>query len=176
MGEISTRERQTFQKTDWWWLLGYPIYQVVGTMRHEASHALVAWLEGAQIVKIVLLPSWMEGKGFAWGYVRWKGQTDWLAIAAPYFVDLLTFLLFFFICKRLYFRRHWLWVNLVILGMISPLVNSLYNLLRASNPHSDVGRLLDVLPPAAVYSYFILTLGFYLYGLWQFMPRPAENV
>ena len=165
------------RKSDLWWLLGYPVYQLIGTLRHEASHALVAVMEGAHIEHFAWLPSYLPDKGFTWGYVRWYGETDWLAIAAPYFVDLLTYLLFYLICTRLHFRRHWLWLNLVILGMISPLANSLYNYARAGSPRSDVGRLLATQPPMMVHAYFVITLVLYAIGLWRVFRRPqlVEN-
>jgi hypothetical protein len=37
------------QKRDMLWILAYPIYQIIGTIRHEGSHALVALLEGARV-------------------------------------------------------------------------------------------------------------------------------
>ncbi len=40
--EIFMRTQQRFQKSDLFALLAYPLYQVIGTVRHEASHALVA--------------------------------------------------------------------------------------------------------------------------------------
>ena len=93
--------KQRFQKSDLLWLLAYPFYQIIGTARHEASHAFVALVEGAKIEQFVILPSIVEGH-FVWGYVLWSGSTDWVALAAPYLCDLLTYLLFFFICTRLY--------------------------------------------------------------------------
>jgi hypothetical protein len=32
------------KKTDLLWLLAYPIYQIIGTIRHEGSHALAGLL------------------------------------------------------------------------------------------------------------------------------------
>jgi hypothetical protein len=50
----------------------------------------------------------------------WEGNTTWLSTAAPYFVDLLTAVLFFWICMRFRFQRRWLWINTIIIGLISP--------------------------------------------------------
>lgn len=88
------------KKTDLLWTLAYPLYQTIGTIRHEGGHALVAWLQGAEIEEFVFIPR-IRGDIFYWGYVRWVGNTNWLATAAPYFLDLLTFAIFFLICCKL---------------------------------------------------------------------------
>ena len=147
---------QAIRRRDWWWLLAYPAYQTIGTFRHEASHALWAWLEGAAIEEFVFWPT-----AFGWGYVRWEGETTWLATAAPYACDLLTFAAFFVLCTRARFKRHWVWVNLVVVGLVSPLVNSAYNYFRGG----DVRRLLAALPRPAVHAYFVVTLILYTVGL-----------
>jgi hypothetical protein len=53
-----------FRKFDLWWLLGYPIYQTLGTIRHEGSHALVAMLQGAHIIKFQAFPSILRDGSF----------------------------------------------------------------------------------------------------------------
>jgi hypothetical protein len=114
--------------------------------------------EGAKIEQFVVLPSLVQGQ-FFWGSVTWSGPTDWVPVAAPYLCDLLTYLLFFVVCTRLPFRNHWVWVNLLILGLVSPLVNSSYEYLIAFfRPGSDIAPLLHALPPLAVHPYFGMTL------------------
>ncbi len=49
--------------------LAYPLYQIVGTLRHEASHAAIARLEGTPIERFVFWPTIRDGLGFSWGYV-----------------------------------------------------------------------------------------------------------
>jgi len=161
---------QKLRKTDLYWLLAYPLYQLVGTLRHESGHAIAARLAGARIIDFVWFPAWLPDRGFTWGYVRWTGHTGWLVLAAPYIADLITFLLFYYICTHVRFRSHWVWVNFVIFGMFSPLANSLYAYLRAGNPYSDVGRLMILLPQPALHSYFILTLLLYILGLGSLLP------
>ncbi|MBW2248894.1 MAG: hypothetical protein JRF62_17295 [Deltaproteobacteria bacterium] len=165
------------QKRDLLWILAYPIYQIIGTIRHEGSHALVALLEGARVTEFVFWPS-ITKYGFYWGYVRITGSTDWVFLAAPYLVDLLTFTVFFCVCMWLLIRRKWIWLmwllirrkwiwlNLVIIGLISPLANSLYNYLGSPEPNTDVGKLLDVLPGVVVHGYFWLTLSLYILGIF----------
>lgn len=160
------------------WVLAYPFYQIVGTMRHEAAHAIMARLEGAQIQRFVWWPTFSEGGGIRWGYVVWKGETSWLSIAAPYLLDLVTFGVAYLLCVRHFIKRRWLWVNFVALGIISPLVNSAYNYWGGFRGANDVGWLLQALPPAAVHSYFIVTLALYVVGLgavWAYAPDGQEG-
>ncbi|HKF36664.1 MAG TPA: M50 family metallopeptidase [Ktedonobacteraceae bacterium] len=165
---------QKLQKKDLLWLLAYPIYQVIGTARHEGSHALVAVLEGAKIEQFVILPS-IVGGHFLWGYVQWSGRTNWVPVAAPYLCDLLTYLVFFFICTRIPFRSHWIWVNLIILGLVSPLINSTYQyVISFVTSTSDVAQLLNELPQLAVHSYFVVTLVLYDLGLLVILTLPSQ--
>jgi hypothetical protein len=159
------------KNADLLWLLAYPLYQIIGTIRHEASHALMAWLEGSTIHKFVFWPTVDEWGRFRWGYVELSEPTTWLTLAAPYFADLFTFGLFFWICLRLRFSRHWLWLNAVIIGLISPLFNTSYNYLRSSVAVSDVGRLLHSLPPFVVHAYLVLTITVYSIGLYEVFKR-----
>jgi hypothetical protein len=158
------------KKTDLLWCLAYPLYQICGTVRHEASHALGAWLEGATITKFVFWPT-VSSHGFRWGYVQFRGPTSWLTLAAPYFADLLTFGLFFWLCLRLRFSRRWVWLNAVIIGLVSPLANTVFNYLGAARGANDVGRLLHSLPPFAVHAYLALTIVLYGLGLWVVSKR-----
>lgn len=142
------------------WLAAYPLYQLIGSLRHEASHALVAVLQGATIQEFVFWPSF-TGSAFRWGYVIWYGSTSWVATAAPYLCDLATFALFFLICARWRLRGHLLWVNLVAIGLVSPLVNSAYNYLIGLRGRGDVAQLLYEMPGAAVQTFFAVTLLLY---------------
>jgi hypothetical protein len=149
------------KRKDLWWILAYPIYQLVGTFRHEASHALVAWLQGARITEFVFWPT----PGY-WGYVNWEGAVSISVSAAPYLCDLLTFLLFFPICLLCDFgKKRWIWLNMIALGIISPLVNSAHNYRGGFSSLNDVGKLLEALSPALVHGYFILTIVVYFTGL-----------
>ena len=155
------------------WALAYPFYQLVGTLRHEAAHALVARLEGARIQRFVWWPTFRGSGRVRWGYVAWQGETSWLAIAAPYLLDLLTFGVAYLVCARGLIRCRWLWVNVVILGIVSPLVNSAYNYWGGFGSVNDVGQLLRALPPAVVHGYFAATLALYLVGfgmVWAYIP------
>jgi hypothetical protein len=165
--------RHHLHRKDLLWLLAYPLYQLVGSLRHEASHALVAVLQGASIEKFVFWPSF-AGSAFRWGYVVWSGSTDWVATAAPYLCDLATFAFFFVLCTRWLWPRHWVWVNLVAVGLVSPLVNSALNYCNGLRGRGDVGDLLRGLPGTLVHSYFVVTLLLYAVCLaWTLWPRAA---
>jgi len=153
--------------SDLWWLLAYPLYQVIGTARHEAAHALIAWTQGVQIERFVVFPQLRPSGGVLWGYVRLAdGQTNWLTNAAPYFLDLLTFVVFFLILWLVRVNPRWLWLNLLVIGLVSPLFNSLYNYLGLTRASNDVNKLLFALPDGCVHAYFFLTVPLYVWGLW----------
>ena len=146
--------------TDLLWILAYPVYQLIGTLRHEASHAMAAILEGARITEFVFWPT----RGY-WGYVRWNGPVSSATIGAPYLCDFLTFGVFFAVCLLVRFKRRWVWLNLVVIGILSPLVNSFYNYRGGLRGPNDVGKLLKLLPEDIVHGYFWVTISVYLVGL-----------
>jgi hypothetical protein len=155
------------KKMDLLWILAYPIYQIVGTLRHEGGHALAILAQGGTVDEFVFWPT----EGGYWGYVSWQGASTSpageIAIdAAPYLVDALTFLPFFAICMLVVFKWRWLWINLIAIGIVSPLVNSAYNY-RAGlrTGQHDVGNLMAAIPPTIVHAYFWMTLTAYLIGL-----------
>jgi hypothetical protein len=147
-------------KRDLLWALAYPLYQLLGSFRHEASHALVAIAQGATITDFVI---WPTSNG--WGYVDWEGRVTVASIAAPYVCDLMTFLVFFVLCMRKRFWRRWVWVNAGIIGIASPLVNSFFNYESGLRGPNDVGWLLERVSPVIVHGYFWLTMLLYAVGL-----------
>jgi hypothetical protein len=86
-------------------------------------------------------------------------------IGAPYLCDFLTFTLFFVVCMLVFFKRRWIWLNLIALGIISPLVNSYYNYTGGLRGPNDVGKLLKMLPDGIVHGYFWWTISAYAVGL-----------
>ena len=153
------------RKTDFVWIIAFPIYQIIGTLRHEGGHAIAALLSGVSVTEFVFWPS-ITKYGFYWGYVRVAGPTGWAFLAAPYFIDLLTFALFFSICTWALIQRKWIWLNLVIIGLISPFVNSFYNYWGRTGSNNDVGKLLEEMPGKIVHGYFLLTLLVYVLGIF----------
>lgn len=146
------------------WILAYPIYQVIGTFRHEGAHALVAILSGAEVTKFVFWPSMPNGL-FYWGYVMVVGPTGVLFTAAPYLLDLITYFFFFPLCMLVLFKRKWIWINLAVIGLISPFANSLYNYRGRLSSLNDVFILFQDLPDGLVQGYFLFTLWIYLMGI-----------
>ena len=114
-GNVKHRVR----KTDVLWAFALPIHVMISTLRHEGSHALWAMAEGARITEFVFWPTtrW----GFKWGYILYDGKTSWVVSAAPYLCDLLWYVLFWVTCAKVKIRPHWLWINMVILGLLGPL-------------------------------------------------------
>jgi hypothetical protein len=162
---VTAHPVQKILSRDWPWLFAYPAYQIVGTFRHEASHALSVLLEGGRVTKFVFWPTW--DRGFFWGYVQWAGKASWVTSAAPYLVDLLTFVIFYFVCTRTRVKSHWFWVNLYIIGLVSPLINSGYRYGSNFFRTGDLTSVMKAVPPAAVHAYFILTLVFYVAALMR---------
>jgi hypothetical protein len=155
------------KRKDLLWMLAYPIYQTIGTFRHEGSHALAAMAEGAKVTNFVFWPNFDLGRS-TWGYVTWDGSTSWFTTAAPYFCDLITFFIALLVILEARPKLRWLWFNILVIGIVSPFVNSAYNysggLARGFN---DVGELLHNPNPVAVKLYFALTLLFYAWGIYH---------
>ena len=164
------------RKRDLFWLGALPVYMLLGTIRHEAAHALAIWLHGAKIEEFVILPGFLDGQ-FYFGYVSWTGEdVSWAATAAPYFLDLLTFSVFFAISAFVRFNRRWIWLNLVIVGLISPLLNSGYQYLKpALGMYGDIPALLEELPQAYIHTYMSITILLYLIGLRYVFSRTRWN-
>ncbi|HEX5136724.1 MAG TPA: M50 family metallopeptidase [Planctomycetota bacterium] len=160
-----SRSDAVLRAKDLLWLLLYPGYQVLGTIRHEASHALAAMLEGATIERITVLPRPDARRGILWGSVATGGHTTNFTSAAPYLVDLATYALFFVLCMRLRGPR-WLWLNLAIVGVLSPAVDTLYAYLNASfRDIGDAAYLLRTGPAWAVHVCFAAAIAAYLAGI-----------
>lgn len=147
-------------KKDLLWFLLYPVYQTISTIRHEGSHALAAMAEGAEVTEFVFWPTF---RPFRFGHLSWDGFTTWFTYAAPYFCDLIISFVALLIILEAKLKCRWLWLNILIIGMLTPLLNSAYNYSRglAGIPINDVSKLLGALDPIAVHLYFVLTLLFY---------------
>ncbi len=133
------------------------------TVRHEASHALVAWLGGTRIDEMRLLPGIHPEAGFYFGYVIYGGETSWLATAAPYLTDLLLLLAALaLISLSADWRRY---RRLILLfGVVSPMVDLAYGYQGGLwRPATDVADLFEILPPAAVNVFFAGAIGLSVY-------------
>ena len=65
------------KRKDLLWFLAYPVYQTIGTLRHEGSHALAAMAEGAEVTKLVFWPSFSNGR-FYWVF---RGHHTYFCLA-----------------------------------------------------------------------------------------------
>lgn len=168
--------KKHFLVKDLLWIFVYPLYQTIGTIRHEGAHALAAMAEGLNVTEFVFWPSYGLGE-FSWGYVRYSGYGSWFTAAAPYIFDLITFLFFYWILRRYKIKQRWLWLNLLIIGILSPLVNSAYSFMVGIEPFSwnDVGDILSDVPAPLVALYFMSTIYLYSYTLLRLVKgsRPA---
>ncbi len=54
-----------------WHLLAYPLYQILGSLRHELSHAVVVWCTGGRVTSFCFWPGMLDGR-FFWGYIRFE--------------------------------------------------------------------------------------------------------
>lgn len=164
-GEPVRPAGRVLRARDLLWLLAYPLYQVLGTIRHEASHALAARIEGARVVRFGVLPRLDERRGILWGYVVTEGHTTNFTSAAPYLVDVATYAAFFLLCMRLRGPR-WLWLNLAVTGVLSPAVDTAYAYLNAAlRDIGDVAYLLRTGPAWAVHACFAAAIAAYGAGV-----------
>ena len=155
------------------------LYRVIGITiivfywtiaRHEGSHALMAFLEGADIEKLRLFPGIHDELGFYFAYVQHSGNTGWLTEAAPFFSDLILIIiatiLLFNIKNLQYFN------TVLLLGFISPIIDLIYNyqggLWRAG---TDVSDLLNILPKTIVHLIFITAIILSVSGYIFFIKR-----
>lgn len=157
--------RAALRARDLLWLLGYPAYQLLGTVRHEASHALAAKIEGARILRFGILPRLDGQRGILWGFVVTEGHTTNFTSAAPYLVDLVTYAAFFVLCMRVRAPR-WLWLNLAIIGVLSPAIDTLYAYVNATiRDIGDVAYLMRTGPAWAVHVLFTAAIAAYVAGI-----------
>ncbi|NNJ82461.1 MAG: hypothetical protein HKP11_09725 [Flavobacteriaceae bacterium] len=117
----------------------------------------MAYLEGAEILELKLLPGIHEELGFYFGYVKHSGDTTWLTESAPFFSDLI---IVFITSLIITFIRPIRFHNaLLLFGFGSPIVDLIYNyqggLWRSG---TDVSDLLELLPKSLVHATFILSI------------------
>lgn len=128
-----------------WHVLAYPIYQIIGTLRHEGCHAIVARSFGASILEFRFLPHRRDGRWY-WGYVKYEGSDldrDQIEVVkkAPYVLDIALVLAWFLVDRLREFESfHW-WAFATVMLLVSPVVDFVYNLFKALVWHR--GDLVD---------------------------------
>lgn len=161
------------------WLALAPGYMMVDTLRHEISHAIVAWLAGVQVLVIHFLPGKQLGY-FSFGYIILGDNASWLIYAAPYFCDLILFTAAYFLLRHVRFRRRWMAVNLVSIGLVSPLFNSFSGFINSFSITNDVTHLAilfsrevvtDLFFGVGVY-YFVLLRRLYRFSIFNRKAQP----
>ena len=173
----STTPIFAFKGNDWLWAFGLPIYILIGTARHELSHALAATLEGAHVESIHLLPTLTSNRGVLWGYVNWTGTTTWISLAAPYFCDVVTFLLGCWIFRSRITMPHWIRVQVFAIGVFSPAINSVYNYQALwHNPLADVSRIVTMIPPVWAGVWIVLSLALYCVGIGKLVKQHVPQI
>ena len=149
---------------DFLWGLAAPIYVLLGTLRHEGSHALVGMATGAKLTSFVFWPS----RGH-WGYVEFATDPTWPSLAAPYVVDVAVFALGLWLCRRVPQHLHWLWVNLAVILVASPAIDSIYNYVMAFVRGGDVAGLFMVFGPVVAHAWFLGTGAWFVLGSLRVM-------
>lgn len=150
-------------KKDFHWLYAFPIYILINSLRHELANLLAVWLTGGRLLRFSLLPTFSPTGWLRFSTLDWLGGKEWLILAAPYFSDLITFVVFFLILQKVAIKRRWLFINLLILGLASPFFNSAYDYFSAVFVDTDVNWLITYMPYVElVHLYFVLTLCFYV--------------
>ncbi|NNJ88282.1 MAG: hypothetical protein HKP53_02685 [Eudoraea sp.] len=117
----------------------------------------MAYLEGAEILEMRLLPGIHKELGFYFGYVKHSGDTSWLTEAAPFFSDLLLLITTSMILAKAKTSKYY--DQILLFGIISPIVDLVYNyqggLWRTG---TDVADLLEMLPRIMVHTSFLLVI------------------
>ncbi len=139
--------------SDLLWLLAYPVYQIIGTARHELSHALGAVIQGGEVLDMAIVPSYSETSGLRWGWVTVTNVSSWTLVSvAPYGVGLILALCTLLILKKTRLPR-WVRLNCVILGVLSPLLDLAYNYAKLFwTRHGDLPEVAHHWPSLLVHS------------------------
>ena len=117
-------------------ILCYPIYQILGTIRHECSHAIACWLSGVRVKSIKVIPHRHEGS-FYWGRIMYNMDdfhnfTVHICLA-PYYVAVVHALAFgalgaYGVLEKIENPHLFAFVAMVLL--ISPIADLLYNICK----------------------------------------------
>ena len=163
------------KRSDAIWLLMLPVYMALDTLRHEASHALAGWLFGGNVLEIHFLPNRNLGH-FSFGYTVLTVELNWLILGAPFIVDMIVFAMAFWLCLHYQQMPRWLWVNVVILGMFLPALDTYQAWWGSQERMNDAAHLLKMTSPWLVHGCFLLALRLYAIGIlivWmQRAPKP----
>lgn len=122
----------------WWvWvthLLLYPVYQILGTLKHEGAHALVGVAQGLRVLEFHVLPERVNGQWF-WGRVLMSGRLSPLGFLAPYIVDVIVFTIGVltaghWVSGDWWITHVWMFFMTMILLVVLPIVDLIYNVIK----------------------------------------------
>ena len=130
----------------------------------------MAYLEGADICELRLIPGIHEELGFYFAYVKHSEQTTWLTEAAPYMADILLLLI---TISLLLWKKNIRYFNAIMfLGILSPFINLLYNYQGGLwREGTDVADLFDLLPDFMVHIGFVASMMISLFALYFLRKR-----
>jgi hypothetical protein len=128
----------------------------------------VGLAQGGRISGFSVLPS---DRG--WGFVQFQGgQIDWLTFAAPYLGDALVFAVGYVWAFRIPPDRRWLFVNVLVIMMLSPLINTTYNSVGGlASSGSDFFWLGRQFGATSVTMASGLAIASYGYGIFRVLTR-----
>lgn len=149
------------RRGDFRWLALAPAYIMLDTLRHEMSHAFMAWLAGTRVLAIRILPGEQLGY-FSFGYTILDENATWLVYAAPYLCDLVLFTATFGLLRYGHFKQRWIYINLILVGLASPLFNSLSGFINSFAITNDVTRLAILFSRTPVTYIFLAGMLYYL--------------
>jgi len=133
-----------------WWrdalfhLLAYPIYQILGTIRHELAHVIAYWLSGYGVKELRVFPFRDTNGTFYWGRVlpesRMGATHNVHMHLAPYYVNTVLCGAWAIFAMIIWERTNQLsgineqeynvLLAITILTFVSPIVDTGYNLLK----------------------------------------------
>lgn len=155
-----------FERTDFQWLILFPIFAVFQIFIHEISHAITAVLKGGNIIDIVIIPHLKNGR-FVLPYCKYSAPSSWMIKAAPFIVDTVLIATGLIIIKKIRLRSHKLWLIISLMMIWMPFGEMLINYLMGvftffkiiSFPAADVSKLFLLIPPWVVHLSFICVIG-----------------
>ncbi|NSW53738.1 MAG: hypothetical protein HPY85_14650 [Anaerolineae bacterium] len=161
-------------KKDSHWLYALPIYLLINSLRHQIANVIAVLLTGGRLTRFTLLPDFSPAGWLRFSNIQWVGGEEWLILAAPYVADLITFVVFFLLLQRKVVQKRWLFINLLILGLLSPVFNSAYDYFSTVFVATDVSRIISHMPyEELVHLYFVLTLSFYVMAIQYLLQNSA---
>jgi len=152
-----------FKKSDLSWLLGAPFYILINSLRYQLAAILMVSLTGGTILNKSFLPTFGNGGWLRFSTVRWQGGVDWLILSAPYLADLIFFVCIAAITYNFRIKHRSVLINLIIIGLLFPILNSGYSYICSAFVQTDMTRIIDLMPfEEVVHLYFVATLGAYV--------------